>query len=453
MINLSKNLRIKHVKNNWFVFDNQYGNMMKVSPDVVCIMDQIKKGLSIRQIEQLNGINNLTSLLKPLIKNNLLLIDTSKRKHNVNPENENNVILLDKNNPFLNRRPTFRFYMSHLCTMKCRYCHMRHSDKKNPSREKMMFWHTAKMALDNIFYLVQKNNIQWIRISLYGGEPLTNVRVIEKMLTYTEKRYRSICDIETVMNTNGTVMNEEIVAILNHHDVDVHISLDGITNATNQHRLLKSGRPSLDRVLKNIDFIMNSGCRVQLDTCITKENMDHLQEVVDFAHNRGIKRIHLALADTVHHDSIDESLMAAKVVQTYKYAREKNVSLFGPWFKIFNSLFIDHSKVGHMGHHLINLIIKPSGHFFIFPYPDKEIGKIDELPNILRLPAYIKIREKWQHEMSLCHGCDIRMACKSYCKSMVMYHTVEQNGFERECRFTKHIIDLLMADSDIWKNG
>ncbi len=452
MINFSKSFKIKRANNNWFVFDGQFGNMMKVTFDVIKIIDQIKKGLTVRQIEIENGINDLTSLLQPLINNNLLSLSAGREELGKIPLNGKSTKSSYKNNPFDNRRPTFRFYISQLCTMKCSYCHMRHSNKQNATDQKLMDWATAKTALDHIFLLVQKNKIRWIRISLYGGEPLTNFRVIKKMLTYIDKRYRTICDIEIILNTNGTVINEDIATFLNYHNIDVHISLDGITHETNQHRILRSGRPSLDRVIKNIDRFMKFGCRVQLDTCLTEQNKTNLNDLIDFAENYSIERIHLALTDTVEHGTKDEDLLAKTVVESYKYARDKNISLFGPWFKIFNSLFIDHSKIGHFGHHLINLIIKPSGYFFIFPYPNNSIGTVDELFEILSLPAYRKISAKWIQEMSFCQGCEIQVACKSYCKSMVMYHTTQKKGFERECSFAKNIIELLMAESNMWKS-
>ncbi|MCB4362075.1 radical SAM/SPASM domain-containing protein [Quatrionicoccus australiensis] len=175
-------------------------------------------------------------------------------------------------------------YTAHDCNLACTYCYNQRGRAVAPLA--MMSFATAKAAIDRFFW---RPGVLYA-IALYGGEPLLNVGLIEPLVDYAERlrRERDI-RIDFSLTTNGTVMNREILALLDRHFVAVTVSLDGIKAVNDRHRHAEKGEHSVhDRAVATIRLLKeNTGLRVTVKGTLTAQGGGHYQESLAYLRSLG----------------------------------------------------------------------------------------------------------------------------------------------------------------------
>jgi uncharacterized protein len=141
------------------------------------------------------------------------------------------------------------------CNMRCKYCS--YSGKypyERVHQNQHMTLETAKKAVD--FYLLHSCQDPGQIIGFYGGEPLLNFNVIRGIVYYTadiSKKKNVYFKIET----NGTLLNQNIIDFFIENNFIISISLDGPREIHDQNRILKNGRGSFDTVIRKLTMIKN----------------------------------------------------------------------------------------------------------------------------------------------------------------------------------------------------
>ena len=135
---------------------------------------------------------------------------------------------------------------------KCRYCSFAQEHTGTRAHERIeMPWEVAKKSIDYL-YNHSKNADQLI-IAFYGGEPLLNYRLIERVVEYSEDLFKSK-RINYHMTTNGSILNESIVDFLIKYNFNLLISFDGSRLIQNKHRIFyNTGGGSFDTVYVNVN--------------------------------------------------------------------------------------------------------------------------------------------------------------------------------------------------------
>ncbi len=73
--------------------------------------------------------------------------------------------------------------LTHQCNLKCSYCYAGYGEYLNKSGNKKMNLDVAIKAVDLFFNNVKKDK-QKLFIDFFGGEPLLNIPVLKKVVTY-----------------------------------------------------------------------------------------------------------------------------------------------------------------------------------------------------------------------------------------------------------------------------
>jgi radical SAM protein with 4Fe4S-binding SPASM domain len=122
-------------------------------------------------------------------------------------------------------------------------------------------------------------------IALSGGEPLLR-KDIKKILVYASER------LETVLLTNGTLIDEDIADLLSHLGVHVQISLDGISPSV--HESIR-GMGTFERTMRSIELLLarDMGDQLALSISIMKPNLMEVPKLVEFALNSGISQVNM----------------------------------------------------------------------------------------------------------------------------------------------------------------
>lgn len=144
------------------------------------------------------------------------------------------------------------------CNLRCKYCAYGelYEDYDKRHNRKMCF-DMARSMIDYLYPLwsskYNTSSQQILYISFYGGEPLLNMPLIEKVVEYTKGLKVSHRSIRFSMTTNAMLL-DRYMDFLMEKDFSLLISLDG-NRRNDSYRVDHLGQPSFDRVVRNVDLL------------------------------------------------------------------------------------------------------------------------------------------------------------------------------------------------------
>ncbi|GAB4447003.1 MAG: radical SAM/SPASM domain Clo7bot peptide maturase [Bacteroidales bacterium] len=155
------------------------------------------------------------------------------------------------------------------CNFRCPYCFEAGIQPKTMTDE----------MVDNVLQFIKmrsritQNNIS---ITWYGGEPLLAKKQINNILDFIEREKITIVDHSII--TNGYLLSEVNIDWLIKRKINfIQITLDGSNpELHNRKRFLKNGKGTWDKILNNIDMLLNktNGINISLRCNIDKSNKD-----------------------------------------------------------------------------------------------------------------------------------------------------------------------------------
>jgi len=147
------------------------------------------------------------------------------------------------------------FEVTKKCNLSCTYCI--NNDFYNRSKvyeDINLKFIKAKKLIDHLVKIwnSDKNSSlnEEIRIGFYGGEPLLNFELIEKIVNYSKSIKLRFNSFRFNMTTNGTLLDKHMDFLVK-NDFNIMISLDG-NKECNLYRTFKNGKKSFKSVNKNL---------------------------------------------------------------------------------------------------------------------------------------------------------------------------------------------------------
>ena len=137
------------------------------------------------------------------------------------------------------------------CNLRCKYCGLSEVYPLSRNRTaRTMTIDTAKRAVDWYVQLVKAQITQNPRkrfgLSLYGGEPMMNMLVLERILEYCRHKYPGT--FLPVITTNGTLLTSNNIEALVRNDVRLAISIDGPQQEHDRMRVVARNRGTFQRI-------------------------------------------------------------------------------------------------------------------------------------------------------------------------------------------------------------
>ncbi|MBI4683908.1 MAG: His-Xaa-Ser system radical SAM maturase HxsB [Nitrospirae bacterium] len=164
------------------------------------------------------------------------------------------------------------------CNSKCIYCQV--SSKKTDDMKYDMNEATAKRVVDMIFCSPSLS----VKIEFQGGEPLLNFKIVKYIIEYAEKcNSRHHKQLEFVICSNLTLINDEMLHYLKDHNVYISTSLDGPKFLHDKNRPLKTGLGNYDTVVENIYKVRQHLGEKSVSALMTttKESLEYVQAIID----------------------------------------------------------------------------------------------------------------------------------------------------------------------------
>ncbi len=141
------------------------------------------------------------------------------------------------------------------CNLRCSYC--AYSNQYPLNRKRTSATMSLDLALRSVDYFfefarpeIERNPKRLFGLTFYGGEPLLEIDLIDRVLNYAEERYPNL--FIPVMTVNGTLLTRSVSEILARHNVRVSVSLDGPEPEHDRRRVYASGRGSFRTVMGNL---------------------------------------------------------------------------------------------------------------------------------------------------------------------------------------------------------
>lgn len=140
------------------------------------------------------------------------------------------------------------------CNFRCKYCI--YSEDKNLNQRshssKRMTWELAKNAVD--FFWEHSVDSPKVDIGFYGGEPLLEFELLQKVTEYAELRFKGR-PLTFTTTINGSLLTDKIVEYFINHNIGAMVSLDGPKEIHDMNRVFINGSGTFDTVMTNIKSI------------------------------------------------------------------------------------------------------------------------------------------------------------------------------------------------------
>lgn len=161
-------------------------------------------------------------------------------------------------------------------------------------------------------------------IQFSGGEPLLNFECLKAVVKYVQdNNLPAVLQIQT----NGSLMTDEIAEYLFKNKVAIGVSLDGRPNINDKLRLTKAGDGATSSILYGLEVLKRNNIAVGITCVVTDENVSELAGIVEFAYFIGnIRRIGFDLLRGQGRGAVlkppSETAMRKAMEQVYEKARQ-----------------------------------------------------------------------------------------------------------------------------------
>lgn len=171
---------------------------------------------------------------------------------------------------------------SHACNLKCTYCF------EGESSNARMTIKNAQAILEEIDNFMKENMDAEIAIRYYGGEPMTNLDVIDYMNEYLSSQYEKRFSFSLV--SNGVLLTSDIINNWSRYNWSgIKITLDGDREYNDSRRISKNGESTYDRIMQCLVDLPNN-IEIFLHIVVDNESIDHLDKMFQELTDKGLQQ-------------------------------------------------------------------------------------------------------------------------------------------------------------------
>ncbi|HQP34492.1 MAG TPA: radical SAM protein [Polyangiaceae bacterium] len=179
-------------------------------------------------------------------------------------------------------------FVDHQCNLRCTYCY--NGDK-----------FTRRMDEDTIrksIALALQGRPRHIDFSFFGGEPLIHKDLLRFAIRQMDEAIAAMKGpkptVRVIVNTNATLIDEEVLGMLENRLATVFVSLDGDREVHDRYRVDAGGHGSYDKVLQGIGRLRDRGIGFQLVSVFGVATAPHLGRTVRACADLGAAKVTLA---------------------------------------------------------------------------------------------------------------------------------------------------------------
>lgn len=172
-----------------------------------------------------------------------------------------------------------------ICNLDCKYCFYLEKEQLYPENEK---WKMSDERLETFIrdYIAAQPGNQ-VNFAFQGGEPtLLGVDFFRKVVSF-QKKYGKGKQIETALQTNGTLLDDEWGAFLSENRFLVGLSIDGPEELHDANRVDKKGGSTYKDVIRGLNILRKHNVEFNTLTCVNSLTVQHPTRIYKFLKSIG----------------------------------------------------------------------------------------------------------------------------------------------------------------------
>lgn len=172
--------------------------------------------------------------------------------------------------PVLTPEPSTLTAWLHLtdrCNLRCVYCYLPHHNVD-------MSLAVGKAAIQATIRSALKHNYKTVKLKYAGGETLLCFSLLIKLHSYAQnlaKKHK--LNLQGVVLSNGTLLTSAMTQQLKDLNLNLMISLDGLTNYQNAQRVYAGGQATFDDVKRGIEIAQSHNLTPYISITISNRNI------------------------------------------------------------------------------------------------------------------------------------------------------------------------------------
>ncbi len=327
------------------------------------------------------------------------------------------------------------------CNLACDYCYA-------PISHHTMSIATGQQAVRMVFQLAKERQASKIRLKFAGGEPLLNFNTMVAAHVYAgQLALANQQDVESILITNGTLINPVHIDWLVANNVQVVVSMDGIEGAHDIQRHYKNHRRgSFGEVQHAIQSLIEAGCAPHVIITVTGRNVGKLTETITWLRQRNLSfainfyRRHTG-SDQQPDLELDEDTLIAELTRAFKQVDWSDCP-----YPLLNSLLdrvnliSPHQKPCGAGEGF--LVVTPEGQLAACQMDiDHASGSVyDPMPERSFQRVTSHFANPAVDEKEDCASCPWKLACAGGCPDLTRRLTNNPYGPSTFCRVYRELI-------------
>lgn len=213
------------------------------------------------------------------------------------------------------------------CNLSCSYCVNRYQSEPTcqylPGNAKIKATDKVKLlnrCLDQFMSRKIANGAEKVEIFFNGGEILLEWDLIRHIVQRIARKYKKI-KAEYEMNTNLTLLTEEMAQFFHEHDFKVHISIDGYKESHDKTRIFRNGAGSFDTIIEKVNIFRRLGGDKPHILSAFQGTLDNIEEFrpgdVYRMDNHGFESARLApnLLNTTEEDGVKKARLMGQFLE------------------------------------------------------------------------------------------------------------------------------------------
>jgi uncharacterized protein len=351
-----------------------------------------------------------------------------------------------------------------VCNLDCRYCYYLEKEKMYDTSDR--FRMNEQVLEKFIDEYIASQNVPVVQFVWHGGEPaMLGMDYYRKVLDLQSKYSRGR-SIENVLQTNGTLLDDDWCRFFRDNHFLIGISIDGPEHIHNRYRLNKAGKPSFAKVMQGLELLVKHQVEFNTLSTVNDYNAQYPLEVYRFLKSTGsrymqftpiVERIATHVPETAMHllsgSDQTESRMAPWSVKALDYGKflceifddwvlhdvgtyyvPTFDSILASWVGSMTSICVHAETCGHAG------AIEHNGDVFAcdhYVFPEYKLGNIhtDSLVSMMYSPRQIEFGQAKRTALpQYCRECEYLFACNGECpKNRIIKTPAGEAGLNYLC--------------------
>lgn len=314
--------------------------------------------------------------------------------------------------------PHFMVVLSAACMAECKYCF-------GPHKGKVTDIQTVDKTIAFINYVVKKTNLEKVRITFHGGEPLiAPIAIWEHFLKNITSQLEDKV-LKLSIQSNLWNLNEDFCRLFRKYNVSIGTSLDGPKEINDRQR----GKGYFDKTYKGIKLAEKYGLEAGCISTFTPESINRWKEVMDFFMKERISfSIHPSLKPLYYEGNGNlfintEQYETLLIEMMDAYIQNRKHIQIDSFDQICSSVAFNTGKVCTFGDCAgMFLAIDPEGDIYscqrFCGKKEFAIGNVFEMPSLSDIENHENARKIINREKEvrvLCGDCEHLNYCKGGC--------------------------------------